>query len=274
MQQVLEFRLQEESKIRCGSGLETREGPENLSKLIDQYGCGPVQFTGTDNALYKRHLFFDNVTDLAAATPRDRFEAFARSARDILSQRWVLTEKTYERENAKPIYCLSMELLIGRSLANNLTNLLLDPGERRCPAGGPQLDRVVGAGTGCRPGERRGDAPGYGLRYENGIFKQGIQDGWHAEEPDNWLAVTTLGGTAPRRAGRDRIEPFVRTARWKPSCASRAAIHAHRRSVRPASSGLRWENHQQAAPMGHLDARLFRFPGIQPLLWFGLSLKR
>jgi hypothetical protein len=67
VQQVLEFRLQEESKIRCGSGLESREGPENLSKLIDQYGCGPVQFTGTDNALYKRHLFFDNVIDLAAA---------------------------------------------------------------------------------------------------------------------------------------------------------------------------------------------------------------
>ena len=47
--------------------------------------------------------------------------------RDILSQRWVATEETYERENPKRIYYLSMEYLIGRSLANNVTNLLLDP---------------------------------------------------------------------------------------------------------------------------------------------------
>jgi starch phosphorylase len=47
--------------------------------------------------------------------------------RDILAQRWVLTKSTYERQNAKRIYYLSMEFLIGRSLANNITNLLLDP---------------------------------------------------------------------------------------------------------------------------------------------------
>jgi len=45
--------------------------------------------------------------------------------RDILAQRWVLTKNTYERENAKRIYYVSMEFLIGRSLANNITNLLL-----------------------------------------------------------------------------------------------------------------------------------------------------
>ncbi len=77
--------------------------------------------------LYERHLLFDNAIDMEAATPRDRFEAFARSVRDILSQRWVLTEKTYERQNPKRLYYLSMEFLIGRSLANNVTNLLLDP---------------------------------------------------------------------------------------------------------------------------------------------------
>ena len=50
--------------------------------------------------------------------------------RDVLSQRWLLTEKTYER-NPKRLYYLSMEFLIGRSLANNVTNLLLDPMSER-----------------------------------------------------------------------------------------------------------------------------------------------
>jgi starch phosphorylase len=97
------------------------------SQLLRRYGCGPVELTGSDDALYERHLVFDNVIDLADADSRERFEAFAHAVRDVLSQRWLLTEQTYERENPKRIYYLSMEFLIGRSLANNVTNLLLDP---------------------------------------------------------------------------------------------------------------------------------------------------
>ena len=96
-------------------------------QLLKQYGCGPIQFSGSDNGFYERHLLFDNVMPLAAAGPRERFEAVARSVRDVLSQRWIRTEATYARHNAKRVYYLSMEFLIGRSLANNVTNLLLDP---------------------------------------------------------------------------------------------------------------------------------------------------
>jgi glucan phosphorylase len=57
-----------------------------LANLREQYGCGPVALTGTESALYERHLLFDNVVKPTAASARERFEAFARAVRDILSQ--------------------------------------------------------------------------------------------------------------------------------------------------------------------------------------------
>ena len=175
-----------------------------LEELIKRYGCGPVQFTGTDDALYERHLVFDNVMDVTAIGARERFEAVARSVRDVLSQRWIQTEKTYERRDPKRVYYLSMEFLIGRSLANNVTNLLLDDTTKKAV----QKEKLVwyelleeepdaGLGNGglgrlaaCfldSMATMEIPAVGYGLRYEYGIFKQTIQDGWQHEVPDNWL---------------------------------------------------------------------------------------
>src|SRR5215831_6153026 len=65
--------------------------------LLERYGCGPIQFAGSDNASYERHLIFDNVITPDAASPRERFEALARSVRDVLSQCWVRTAETYAR---------------------------------------------------------------------------------------------------------------------------------------------------------------------------------
>ena len=124
--------------------------------------------------------------------------------RDVLSQRWHRTEHTYDRENPKRVYYLSMEFLIGRSLSNNILNLRLDPIARRF-IDEKQLDGLsileeepdAGLGNGglgrlaaCfldSMATMQLPAMGYGLRYEYGIFKQTIQDGWQREQPDNWL---------------------------------------------------------------------------------------
>ena len=174
------------------------------SELLRHYGCGPTPFVGTENAFYERHLLFDRVIDPKVASARERFEAFSRSVRDILAQRWVQTKKTYEGTNAKRIYYLSMEFLIGRSLANNVTNLLLDPlvqhavqeksidwlelleQEPDAGLGNGGLGRLAACFLDSMAAMQL-PATGYGLRYEYGMFKQSIVDGWQKENPDNWL---------------------------------------------------------------------------------------
>ncbi len=189
---------------RGATAVQEPGAPDVKATLAEQYACGPVSLAGTENAFYERHLVFDHVRDPASAGPRERFEAFARSVRDILSQCWVHTENCYDRLNPKRAYYLSMEFLIGRSLANNVTNLLLDPVVKQVIQQ-KQLDWLelieqepdAGLGNGglgrlaaCfldSMATMQLPAMGYGLRYEYGIFKQSIRDGWQLEQPDNWL---------------------------------------------------------------------------------------
>ncbi len=177
---------------------------EMAHDLLEQYGCGPIRFSGHNDALYERHLLFDDVVDPLAAGGRERFEAAARSVKDVLSQRWVRTERTYNRLNPKRIYYLSMEFLIGRSLSNNITNLLLYPFVHRAVrerdidwVGLIEEEPDAGLGNGglgrlaaCfldSMATMQLPAMGYGLRYEYGMFRQSIEDGWQRENPDNWL---------------------------------------------------------------------------------------
>ena len=159
---------------------------------------------GSDNAFYERHLVFDRAIDPKVASARERFEAFSHSVRDILAHRWVKTKSTYEQQNAKRIYYLSMEFLMGRSLANNVTNLLLDPLVQQAvkEKGIDWLELIeqepdAGLGNGglgrlaaCfldSMATMQLPATGYGLRYEYGMFRQTFEDGWQRENPDNWL---------------------------------------------------------------------------------------
>jgi glycogen phosphorylase len=192
--------MNQSRKVRPAPSRRSEPAPD----LLTQYGCGPIRFSGQDDALYERHLLFDDVVDLSAAGAREGFEAAARSVRDVLSQRWILTESTYEEKNPKRVYYLSMEFLIGRSLSNNVVNLLLDPFAKQL-VGQKNLDWLglleqepdAGLGNGglgrlaaCfldSMATMQLPAMGYGLRYEYGMFKQSIVDGWQHEEPDNWL---------------------------------------------------------------------------------------
>ena len=175
------------------------------AELLEQYGCGPIQFSGSANSLYERHLIFDSVMTLQAAGPRERFEALARSVRDVISQRWLRTEEHYARKNPKRVYYLSMEYLIGRSTSNNITNLMLDPFVREAARRegidlAELLEQESDAGLGNGGLGRLAacfldsmatlglPGMGYGLRYEYGMFRQKIHNGWQIEQPDHWLA--------------------------------------------------------------------------------------
>ena len=174
--------------------------------------------------------------DPPSAGARERFAAFASSVRDVLSQRWIKTEGTYARENpAKQVYYLSMEFLIGRSLANNVTNLLLDTLVTQVVNENhldwlALLDQEPDAGLGNGGLGRLAacfldslatmqlPAIGYGLRYEYGMFEQSIRDGWQQGKSRTTGSAGRIHGKSPARMRKLR-------STWNcsfPTCAEEA----------------------------------------------------
>ncbi len=162
--------------------------------------------TGQVAATCDQHLRFDHVVSAEGASQRERFEAVARSLRDLLVERWLLTQQTYDSTNPKRVYYLSMEFLIGRTLVNNVINLGVeklvgddlqsDPrhdwkemveSEPDAGLGNGGLGRLAACFVESLA-TLQIPAVGYGLRYEYGIFRQAIENGFQTEHPDHWLA--------------------------------------------------------------------------------------
>ncbi len=188
-------------KTNVGSSKPT--SPQANAQDIARYQCGPLRVGNTDS--YDSHVVFDHAVSLEEANHRERFEGAARALRDLLTQRWLLTEETYERANAKRVYYLSMEFLIGRTLIHNIINLGVqqfvkddlrsDPRQDWTEVIDSEPDAGLGNGGLGRLAACFMDslatqaipAMGYGLRYDYGIFRQEIENCRQVEYPDHWL---------------------------------------------------------------------------------------
>jgi starch phosphorylase len=163
-----------------------------------------IGLSGKEGEWAERYLLCGHLVDPLQAKPRQRFEALAVFVRDLVAHRWVKTRQARENTDPKRVYYLSMEFLLGRTLSNNLINLAAEPMVAAAmERAGWRLEDLVeeepdaGLGNGglgrlaaCfidSLATMQYSAMGYGLRYEYGIFKQTIQDGYQCEQPDNWL---------------------------------------------------------------------------------------
>ena len=173
-----------------------------LARRLERLGL-----TGHENQWTDRYLLCNNLVDPPTAKSRQKFEATSRFIRDLVAHRWAKTRRDREEANPKRIHYLSMEFLLGRTLRNNMMNLAAEPIVRRAmEQEGWDLEQLIeeepdaGLGNGglgrlaaCfidSLATLQYPAIGYGLRYEYGIFRQSIRDGWQVEQPDNWLRNT------------------------------------------------------------------------------------
>ncbi|CAL8077178.1 unnamed protein product [Calicophoron daubneyi] len=173
-------------------------------RQISVRGIAQVENVTNLKAAFNRHLHFDVVKDRNIATPRDFYQALARTVWDHLCSRWIRTQQFYHREDPKRIYYLSLEFYMGRTLTNTMLNVdiaaAIDEALYQLGLDIEELEEVesdAGLGNGglgrlaaCFLDSMATlglAAYGYGIRYDYGIFEQRIRDGWQVEEPDEWL---------------------------------------------------------------------------------------
>src|SRR5262245_47727681 len=149
-------------------------------------------------------MMYSVAKDEHTARDFDVYQALAHAVRDRVMERWFRTQDAYYRADAKRVYYLSLEFLMGRALIHNVINL----GARDAYMAGLQRlgydlealqerewDAGLGNGGLGRLAACIMDSAatlqlpfyGYGIRYDYGIFQQKIQDGSQVEAPDNWL---------------------------------------------------------------------------------------
>ncbi|MDY0152258.1 MAG: glycogen/starch/alpha-glucan phosphorylase [Candidatus Cloacimonas sp.] len=154
-------------------------------------------------SLFLNHLEYSLIKDTTTYQPWDVYYALSLSLRDRLIERWLRTQYEYRKQDVKKVYYLSMEFLIGRLLGNSLINLdVYDESYDMLKEMGHSLEDIaelepdMGLGNGglgrlaaCfmdSLATQAYPAYGYGIRYEFGIFKQLIVQGFQVEEPDHW----------------------------------------------------------------------------------------
>lgn len=153
---------------------------------------------------FQNHLLYSQAKDKYSATDWDSYKSIALLTRDRLIERWITTQQSYYAEDAKRVYYLSLEFLVGRTLGNSLINLGLDKnagialkelGYNLEESAEVESDAGLGNGGLGRLAACFMDSMatlelpcyGYGIRYEFGIFFQKIVNGYQVETPDNWL---------------------------------------------------------------------------------------
>ncbi len=158
---------------------------------------------------FVNHMEYSLGKDEYAATVQDCYTSLALLTRDRLIERWIETQQSYYKKDAKRVYYLSLEFLIGRTLGNSLVNLdLYGNASQAVKELGYELEELrekewdAGLGNGglgrlaaCfldSLATLEIPAVGYGIRYEYGIFFQSIKDGYQIETPDNWLRLGNI----------------------------------------------------------------------------------
>jgi starch phosphorylase len=155
-----------------------------------------------------RHARYSVAQPWDALSSRQLFQCVGLAVRDVMIDGLLQTQQRQRRADAKHVYYLSIEYLLGRSLANNLSNLgiydlcrdtLRDLGADLADVAESERDAALGNGglgrlAACfldslatlgMPGY------GYGIHYEYGLFRQEIEHGEQKEKLDNWLAFPT-----------------------------------------------------------------------------------